>query len=348
MELKRVMVVGGGLAGICASLDLAALHIAVDLVEKAPVLGGHAAQLSCKAVDRCVQCGACLVHQRLALVNAHPRITVHLGVEVCQLEKQERFCATLAATGATPPEPSGPVRLQADALVVATGFDLFDPAAKPYAYGHLANVVTNLELEKSLRACNRLVRPSDGQAPQRLAFVQCVGSRDAAIGHAWCSRFCCAAALRTAAWIKARQPDTQIFFFYIDIQTVGPAADALVSALGDKIRMVRAIPGDIGLGPEGSLRVTYWDPQNRCSACADVDMAVLSAGMRPSAGTAALARLLGVAPVAWEEGRAADGGQRPSGVVWAGAAAGPRTIAQTVASAGAAAWQAARYLGIGG
>lgn len=346
MDAKRVMVVGGGVTGVCAALDLAGLGIGVDLVEKSAVLGGHAAQLSCKATDRCVQCGACLVHQRIAQAQRHPGIAIHTAAELRGLDHHNGFTATLVRNEASSAGAGEQVVLRVDAVVVATGFAPFDPVAKPYGYGHLADVVTNLELEAILRRHHCLVRPSDGKVPARIAFIQCVGSRDAALGHPWCSRFCCAASLRSAAWIKAHHPGTDIWFFYIDIQNVG-GSGSFAKTIGEQIRMVRAIPGDICGGKDGQLRLTHWDPQNRCAVSTDVDMAVLAAGMQPSPATAALARLLGVDLTAWETADAAATDDLPPGVFLAGTAAGPRTIAETVANAGAAAWQAARYLGIG-
>ena len=93
---------------------------------------------------------------------------------------------------------------QTDALVFATGFKPFDPRDKPYGYGIFKNVVTNLDLEKMLRKTGRLERPSDGAAPARMAFIQCVGSRDAKLGHLWCSKVCCGSALRMARLLKAQ------------------------------------------------------------------------------------------------------------------------------------------------
>jgi len=238
---KRAIVVGGGVAGLCAALDLAGLQIGVDLVEKEPVLGGHAARLSCKATDRCVQCGACLV-----------------------------------------------------------------------------------------------------------AFFQCVGSRDAAIVHLWGSRFCCASAWRSAAWIKTNHPEIDITVFYIDLQTTGIGPQGMPGRINDPIRMVRAIPGDVSASEDGRLQITYWDPETRCGAQTEVDMIVLSAGMQPAEGSADIGRLLGQVTAPWESGDCAAVAGPVTGVFWAGTAAGPRTIAETVASAGAAAWQVVRYLGIGG
>jgi len=347
MDPKRVTVIGGGVAGVCAALDLAALGIGVDLVEKGPQLGGHASRLSCKATDRCVQCGACLVHHRLARLRANSLITVHTGADVAAVKRQGGFTLTLSRPCPSNPEAGQRCQavLQADAIVVATGFALFDPAPKPYGHGHLPNVITNLDLEATLRAHQRLARPSDGKVPAQMAFVQCVGSRDAAINHGWCSRFCCAATLRSAAWIAANHPDIGITIFYIDIQSAWP--DAPADRLRDKIKMVRSIPGDVCLAKDGRLQVTYWDPEKRCGTCTDVDMVVLAAGMQPSADTATMARLLGVASPDWENGQWAVVPEPSAGVFWAGAVTGPATIADSVASAAAAAWQAARFLGWG-
>ncbi|MBW2365724.1 MAG: hypothetical protein JRF25_11850, partial [Deltaproteobacteria bacterium] len=93
----------------------------------------------------------------------------------------------------------------ANAVILATGFKPFNPVDKPYGYGKFKNVITNLDMERMLRRDGRAIKPSNGVEADRIAFIQCVGSRDAKLNHLWCSKVCCGSALRMAGLVKARQ-----------------------------------------------------------------------------------------------------------------------------------------------
>ena len=247
-EAKKVMIIGGGIAGLTAARELARQDIRVELVEKADFLGGHAIQYACKATDECQQCGACKVESTLKDVVESPNITVHLATEVKSIAQNGRISAQLAkgtadkgdalkqcvagyaaspvqcaavrgfskhnarfysAEGALNTETTGQAaQLDVDAVILASGFTPFDARIKKnYQYGVLPNVVTGLDLERGKRATGTLLRPSDGQPPQKIAFIQCVGSRDENLGNLWCSQVCCPYALRTAMSLKDKNPD---------------------------------------------------------------------------------------------------------------------------------------------
>ena len=163
-ESKKVMVIGGGIAGLTAAYELAGLGAQVALVEKADFLGGHAIQYACKATDECRQCGACAVESMLKNVVNQPAISVHLATEVAGIEKNGNFqvklqkasdardlkaceasyeydptgCAAVRgyslnnakfylADGSLNPETTGGAEtLEVAAVVVATGFKPFD------------------------------------------------------------------------------------------------------------------------------------------------------------------------------------------------------------------------------
>jgi heterodisulfide reductase subunit A len=97
-ESKKVMVIGGGIAGLTAAWELAGLGAQVALVEKADFLGGHAIQYACKATDECRQCGACAVESMLKNVVNEPAITVHLATEVAGINKNGNFTVNLKKT----------------------------------------------------------------------------------------------------------------------------------------------------------------------------------------------------------------------------------------------------------
>jgi heterodisulfide reductase subunit A len=341
MTDRQVLIIGGGIGGLTAALALAQMGYGVAVVEKEAALGGHAARLACKALERCVKCGACLAAQTIAAAAAHPRIRLHTGCRVSGIRRGDRFAFSIepcAREGA----PSRGAPGEADAVVLAAGFRTFDPAGTPYGYGLFPDVITNLELEGLLRAAPLLRRPSNGAAPTRMAFIQCVGSRDAARGHLWCSAFCCAAAVRAARLIKRRQPALAITIFYIDIQTFGRDFESVYAQARREIRFVRAIPAEAVRRESGGLLLCWLDDGSRAPVEEEFDLVVLSTGMTSCPETLALSQAIGLRlPGA---GFPAAGGPGAGGAFIAGAAGGPMTIEQTIADARRTAWQVARFL----
>jgi heterodisulfide reductase subunit A len=230
---------------------------------------------------------------------------------------------------------------EADAIILATGFQAFDPESKPYGYKLFENVITNLDMERMLRQESIPLRPSDRQPPKQIAFIQCVGSRDAKLGHLWCSKVCCGSALRMARLIKMRQPETDITFFYMDVQTFGKDFQRFYEAVQTDIRMIRAIPGDIFKAEADQLRVTFLDSAAHETREELFDLVVLSVGLTPGKDNESLAKLFSLNPSG--SGFLDHDGD---GIFTAGTARGPMSIAESVADAGRAVWNTLKYLGI--
>jgi heterodisulfide reductase subunit A len=332
---KNVLVIGGGVAGISAAVALARLGVAITIVEKRAAIGGHGRLFTCKATQTCVKCGACAVEAALQQASAAGAVRVLTGSRVTECSASPPFRVSVTD------EKAGAHTLQADAVIVATGFAVFNPEKKPYGYGRFPNVITSLELESLLRREGRAKRPSDGQPPRRVAFIQCVGSRDATLGHLWCSRICCGSALRMARLIQHRRPETEVSVFYIDIQSFGRDFESVYAQARQSMRFVRAIPADIYPLEGDGLQLTYFDGAEGVSREEPFDLVVLSVGLLPGDETSAIGRSLNLE-------RDDDGFLRTplpaAGLFVAGAAGGPMTIAESIASAGRAAWQAATYL----
>jgi heterodisulfide reductase subunit A len=364
MANQKVLVVGGGIGGLTVALVLARCGLAVDVVERDRFLGGHAAQFACKSLEACVACGACRAEEAIEAAAAHPGISMHTSSGLESIRAGERFAyrlrrtATPAPVGTrlfhrdgcaleTAPADAGPNHAffsdEADAVVLATGFATFDPSLKPYGYGRYPNVITNLELDRMLRADGRALRPSDGAAPGRIAFIQCVGSRDAGLGHLWCSKFCCPAALRSARLIKKRRPQTEITIFHIDIQSFGRDFEAFFGACRRELGFVRAIPADAFQLEDDGLRLAFRDDPSGEAREEQFDLVVLSVGMVPPAGLRQEAAGLGIgiAP----SGFAAVGGAAAPGVFTVGAVRGAMRIAETIADAHHTAGQVLAFLG---
>jgi heterodisulfide reductase subunit A len=339
MSQKKVLVVGGGIGGLTAALALARAGLAVDLVERAPAPGGHAAQLACKAVEACVKCGACTVEEALAAAMGHADIHLHAGCCLDRVERRDRFEWTLVKADGKGAGPAG----AADAVVLATGFQLFDPAIKPYGYGRYPGVITNLEFERRLRNLGPVLQAREKGLPLRLAFIQCVGSRDVNLGHPWCSAYCCGAALRAARLVKKRQPAAVVTIFFIDIQTFGQDFDAVYRDARRDFRFVRSIPAEAAAADGGGLRLSWMDDETGEYREEVFDLVVLSAGMTPSPETGRIAALLGF-PAASPGFVEPLGTGSAKGVFAAGTVRGPMTIAETVADARAAARQVIAFL----
>lgn len=408
MTVNKVLVIGGGVAGLTAASELADLDIDVEIVERSEFAGGHAVQYACKATDQCVKCGACMVEEKLQRVVQHPRITVMTGTRVQDVTKGENFSVTLSkrpvfldpekCTGCgiclekcpqngavlkgfsknqVPfyaisdkkclhfKDPSctvcqeecpenaidlnaGEITLatHADAVILATGFMPYDPVEKPYGYGKFKNVVTNLDMERMLRRNGRAIKPSDGVEADSIAFIQCVGSRDAKNNHLWCSKVCCGSALRMAGLVKARRPETQIAFFYMDVQTFGRDFDEFYAKIRKEVRLIRAIPGDIYPAADDRLSVTFLDNASSETLQEVFDLVVLSVGMTPCQDMPETADALKIrlAGSGFAEQVEKGGATSEKGIYSAGAVSGPMSIPESIASGGEAAFQVIKYL----
>ncbi len=299
----------------------------------------------------CTNCGKCLAACPEGAVRSgcsshhHPFFTI--AEAQCRRENPGcTACVDACPEGAIDLEQTAQAdTCRPDAVVAAVGFQPYDPSDKSYGYGMFADVLTNLELERVLRREGIPKRPSDGTVPRHMAFIQCVGSRDAKRGHLWCSKICCGSALRTAQMIRHRSPETQITVFYIDIQNAGKDFNRLYAACRRDIRFVRAIPGDIFETDDHRLQVVYAEADTHESMEDTFDMVVLSIGLTPCSKAADTLQTLGLAP-------GHDGFFQPepegtkTGVFVAGAAAGPMSILESVADAGRVARDVARFLDV--
>ena len=409
---KKVLVIGGGIAGLTAAWELARLNLDVQIVEKSSFLGGHAIQFCCKATEECQKCGACSVEKRLLEVIREPGIKVCLRSELKGINRNSRFTYTLSrrplyikpqtctncglclekcpADGAIVrgysknnvplyaideaqcrffkdtscrlcqelcPEKAieldrkpGYVSGKADAIVVASGFKVFDPVDRPrYGYGINKNLITALDLEHLLREKGEVFRPSDREVPKTIAFVQCVGSRDHKLKHGFCSEVCCPYAMRMAETIRQRHPETKVTIFYMDIQNCGKDFSRFYERCKDHIRFVRFMPGDIFQGEQDQLIVHYGDEEDGHAVREAFDLVVLSVGIMPGLTNETLAKSLGLDLD--EHGffaiaNPSDCSTCQPGIFLAGTAQGPKDIADSIAQAGQAAELVAQYLGV--
>lgn len=381
------MVIGGGIAGLTAAWEMARKNIAVDLVEKAGFLGGHAIRYSCKATDECQQCGACAVEEMLKNVVNEPLITVHTGTQVEKVSKNGQFKVSLKTSeivnpkdekctgdcekspmdcaeargysihnarffdekGRLDPEKAGVAEsLSVDAIILASGFQPFDAEKKPtYNYGIFDNVITGMDLEQTKRVHGGLFCPSDRRVPEKVAFIQCVGSRDERLGNLWCSQACCPYALRSAEALKYKYPDMDITVFYMDIQNTGKDYGGFYDKCRGNLNFVRTIPVDMYKTGDDKIQTRFMDDEGR--PIEDIfDLVVLSIGITPGADNEHLMEILGIE---LDKDGFFQAGDMLSptlsakkGIFIAGTAQGPKTIAVSMAHAGQAAREAIRFI----
>lgn len=408
-----VLVLGGGIAGISAALELAHLGHEVALVEKTPFFGGRAALLTCKATDVCQKCGACLVEERLralfqedrialfpqtrmtswardgaafrlqlaqkplvispercvdcglcyeecpaaaegailttTVTQNHPRLAVNPEVCLYFRDGSCRLCEKICPPTAKAIDldrPPQTYELSVRALVLATGYQPADPTCRPhYGYGRHPQIISALELEERLRHCRELPRLGGG-ASAKVAFIQCVGSRD--LAHPYCSQVCCAYSLRLAHLLKYRRPEVMITAFYMDWQNVGRQGPHFLKEVFQEISVVRSLPGDLRPGPDGTLQLRYLDDQTGQARTEAFHLVVLAVGIAPGADNPELAALLQLELDTHGFFPGADAGPpsqpRQPGIFVTGTAAGPADIASCVVQAAGTARRVSGYL----
>ncbi|MDH4009089.1 MAG: CoB--CoM heterodisulfide reductase iron-sulfur subunit A family protein [Desulfobacterales bacterium] len=246
------------------------------------------------------------------------------------------------------------ITLDTGALILAGGFEPFDARLKgEYGYGQWPNVITSLEYERILSAAGpyqgHIQRLSDGKIPGRIAWIQCVGSRDSHAGNEYCSAVCCMSATKQAMITKEHAGDIDTRIFFIDIRAQGKGFDRFYerSESENGVRYVRSLISRVIPNPEDdTLSISYAGPDHQLQE-ETYDMVVLSVGLCPNASTAQFAERIGV--LLNEHGFYASepldvvATSRP-GIYVCGAAQGPKDIPEAVQQGSSAAAQATALL----
>ncbi len=417
------MVVGGGIAGIEAAINLGNNGLKVLLVEKDLTLGGKMIMLS--KVFPTLDCAACITTPKISEVARHANVSIFTHAEVKSIRKQDmhyfkvslirhpRYVDESACTGCQLCEEACPVvvpdqyqydlvgrkaayipfsiasprvaaidmdhcilcgaceracppqcidftqqaiecQIVVKTVVMATGFQLFDPVRIPrFSYERSKNVITSMQMERLLaptRPYNHVLRPGDGKAPDKIAYVLCTGSRDRTVGNPICSQICCMYSIKQAQLLMGALPMADVTIYYINIRSFGKGFEEFYEqAKGMGINFVKGKVGKISEKENGNLLLRYEDINGGKLKEAEHDLVVLSVGVLANQDAAGF-----FADGLWEKDAFNFAGQKDlfftpalssiEGVFLAGTTSGPMDIPDTILSAGAASMEAIRYV----
>ena len=421
------LIIGAGIAGIQAALDIGDAGFKVYLVEQSPSVGGRMAQLD--KTFPTLDCSACILTPKMVDVANHPNIELMAYSEVeevsgfvgnfdVKVRRKARYVDVSKCTGcgdcaaacrlanrfpnefdeglgkrsaiylpfpqAVPAKYTidpqkclmltrgkcgkGPkceeacrpgaidfeqkdeiVSFKVGAIIVATGFDVFDAARKPeYGYTDYPNVITGLEMERLVSASGPTggtVLVNNGEeeiVPKEIAFIQCVGSRDQSVGNEYCSRVCCMYTAKQAHLIKDKIPDAKVKVYYMDVRAFGKGFEEFYDRVRrEGIRYVRGNPSEIF--KRGKKLIVKVEDTLTATPCEDeFDLVVLAVGLEPCGDGRKVIDLLRLSQSPDRFLMEAHPKLRPvdtasDGVYLAGCCQGPKDIPDTVAQAKGAA-----------
>jgi len=417
----NALVIGGGVAGIQAALDLSDAGHHVYLVEKEASIGGIMAQLD--KTFPTMDCSICVLGPKMMDVGRHPRITLmtysqveaisgYVGnfkvtvrkkaryidenvcnscgqcAEVCPVVTRDAFqqgfssrkAAYIPFPQAVPsaylidmenclgnnPVTCGKcvevcekgcidlnmqdeiVEIDVGVVIVATGMGIYDPTAlDEYGYTRFENVITTMEFERLIcgggPTDGHLVRPSDHETPKRIGFIQCIGSRTDNRGNPYCSNVCCMNTIKDSLLIKEHYPDTEIIVFYLDIRAYGKGFEDLYRRSREEgVRYIRGLPGEITEDPiTRNLKIKVENTTTSKVEEHELDMVVLSVGLKPSDDLDHLTHIVNISQTADGFVMEAHPKLRPvdaptPGIFFAGCVEAPKDIKDSVTQAGAA------------
>ncbi len=341
----RILVIGGGPAGLSASVDLFEAGADVVLVEKEPVLGGTPKRLHYSLIAPDLKPVADVLDPLIRQVESST-VTKKLNTTVSAIDHNG------GRTGVTFVSADGRTESDVfDAVVLATGFTHWDPHKKyEYGYGVYPDVIDFKDFEKMLSDDN-LARPSNGKMPARIGWLLCVGSRDRQVGKFYCCRLGCAVSIKQAMEVKKKHPEIDTYIYYMDIRTYGFWEDQLYwKAMEDmNVKFIRGRIGAIGKGDEGNLLAMAEDTILQRPSEVPFDMLVLTTGMEASQGTVEMAKLLGLEMEEHGFVRPLEADSLPvhttvENVFVAGTATGPKAIPDAIMEGSAAAMKALNYV----
>ncbi len=366
LEIKDVaLVIGGGIAGMTATLSLANQGFKVYLAEKEPELGGNLRRLH--KLYPTMQDSRALLDPIINTLKTNKRIETLTSTMVSDVKGYVgNFKVTLATNGEKK-------EIEVGTIIVACGAMNYTPPKGLYQYGVFPRIVTQLEMDELLRN-GKLEKP-----PERVVMIQCVGARKGEIravdlagfpksdtarllarilkakkeeGWPYCSKICCMNAIKNAILLKERFPETDVIILYGDVRVYKEYEDFYSMARESQVKFVKHIEEvtpEVTQGPEGKLTVAAYDALSGQEIKLPCDWIVLSTPLIPHKEEVLLARMLkipissdGFLMEAHVKLRPVD--TQMDGVFLAGSASGPKDVPESVVSAKAAAARAATLM----
>jgi heterodisulfide reductase subunit A len=280
-----------------------------------------------------------------AVMTIDPERCIYLTKGKC------RVCETRCDKGAIDFEMTDEMlSLDVGSIIVATGLDILEPTAlSHYGYGRIKNVITGLQYERLINATGptggHLLRPSDEKLAKKVAYVQCVGSRD--LNYCgYCSSVCCMYSIKDAMLAREHDPEAVSYIFHTDLRNVGKGFQEYEKRAGDEygVQFIRGRVAEINEDAEGNPIVWYEDTRERKVESLKVEMVVLATAAMPARGAIDLARTLGIKHDKY--GFVLTEGEHPAdtsvaGIYACGFCKGPCDIPEAVSQASAAAERAA-------
>ena len=341
---QAALIIGGGVAGMQAALDIAEAGFQSILVERTSKLGGHAAHI--QRTFPTLEPVADLVNELSERVARHPRLTRMMEAEVKRVDGYVGNFRVEVGNNHRVGDNHRLTEVQAGVIILATGFEAFDARLKPeYGYGVYPEVVTTPDFEQLDTDQMRI----NGHEPKQVVFIQCVGSREQPWGekgkhepHPYCSRVCCMVTAKQARLVRERLPSAQVTVFYMDVRAFGKGFEEFYDRTREEgVIYRRGNPSEIIRRGE---RVVVRAEDTLLGELVEVeaDLVVLAVGMTPRPDMAELARLFNIS-------RSSDGffmeahpKLRPvetamAGIFLAGCCQGPKDIAESIIQARAAA-----------
>ncbi|MCP3927763.1 MAG: CoB--CoM heterodisulfide reductase iron-sulfur subunit A family protein [Bacteroidetes bacterium] len=342
---QNILIIGGGPAGIEAAKSIADLGYKAILVEKRDRLGGTPDEQQYAALTPDLRDTDKTLGEMIAPILDNENVNIMYNTLVTGAEgSMGNFTIKAVSLGKE-------VEIKAGAVIICTGFQHFDPGRETQKYGYYEHddVITLTDAEKMMKAHN-FVRPSNGEKPKRICFIQCVGSRDRKIGNEYCSKVCCGVASKQSIEIRQMLPDCKVFIFYIDMRMYGYWENEIywVAQEKHKVNYIKGMATEI-VKKGDKLLVKGEDTTLRRPMEIPMDMVILSVGMEPSEGTKKMASIFGLKQNKYHFIETVGGPMDTvltsvPGVFAAGASTGPADLEDCVSAAGLAAIKAITVL----
>jgi len=341
------MVIGGGIAGMTAALELADAGYTVYLVERNDHLGGNLARVDLTAPY--LYSARDLLTERITRINANKNIHLFLQSKVTTLTGYVgNFRAVIKSAGTDSGKKDNLEKeVEIGNVVVCTGYKEFDASRiVHYGYGKLPNVITSFEFEKMLRAGK--IKTREGKTPRYVAIIHCVGSRSQEF-HTYCSRVCCMTALKYAHEIKSALPECYVSDVYIDMHAFGKGhEDFYRSSSAAKTLFLMYEKGDRPVihkaGPKDDCEMLIEVNEKLSGEVIEIpaDIVILMVGMEAREDSYEVARIVNISQDkdGWfieSHPKLEPVATTTDGVFIAGTCVAPKDIPDTVAQARAAA-----------